>query len=462
MMKGYLTTFLSLSLSFFIAFLLFLMGYAIRNGGKVRFETVVDIGMNSVLAEFHTGLHERYDLLYVDASYLGKEPSVSNVEGRLAFYIDENIQNFHEGNIWGTFDLESVTITSYQSAALGKGNSMKYQAVQSVLDRGTEREEAEIMGYLPAIQNLDNKDVLGEWEALQAKIAGMELPVILNEKGEWEEVPLANPADAVFGLAQSDVLFLAGIDCDQIGTGHISQGDYISGRVPQNEISVEEKEADDQLFLTYLFEKMGNFGRVRDGSLLQYQLEYIAVGKTSDYENLQAVVERLFRWRMAVNANAVFHNGGLCGEALAAAQELPAVCLKEEFREPVANSILYACAYLESIADVRCLMSGGRMKLSKEEWITGIEQVKEVSWKKSSPSQQAGLTYEQYLACLIMLLDEDNRNLRSMDIMEMDIRKLYGNSGFCMDYCIERFCAEVRASFSSGDSYFLKRNYGYY
>lgn len=462
MMKGYLTTFLSLSLSIFIAFLVFLMDYAIRNGGKVRFETVVDIGMNSVLAEFHTGLHERYDLLYVDASYLGEEPSVSNVEGRLAFYINENIRNFHEGGIWGTFYLESANITSYCSAASGKGNSMKYQAVQFVLDRGIEREEAEIMGYLPEIRNLDNQDVLGEWEALQAEIAGMELPIILNGKGEWEEVPLNNPADGVFGLSQSDVLFLAGVNCNQIGVGHISQENYISGRKLQNEILVKEKDADDQLFLTYLFEKMGNFGRVREGALLQYQLEYIAVGETSDYENLQAVVERLLRWRMAVNVNAVFHNGALCEEALAAAQELPAVCLKEEFREPVADSILYACAYLESIADVRCLMSGGRLNLSKEEWITGIEQVKEVSYEKNSSSRKTGLTYEQYLACLIMLLNEDVRNLRSMDIMEMDIRKLYGNSGFCMDYCIERFCAKVQASFNSGDSYYLERSYGYY
>ena len=89
-MKGYLTVFLSLSLSVMTGFILLLTGCAVRNAGRIRLECAVDTGMNSVLSEFHIGLFERYGLLYVDASYLGKEPSVSNLEERIHFYVEEN------------------------------------------------------------------------------------------------------------------------------------------------------------------------------------------------------------------------------------------------------------------------------------------------------------------------------------------------------------------------------------
>ena len=63
MMKGYLTVFLSLSLSVLAGFVLLLTGSAIRNGEKLRLEGDVDIAMNSALAEFSIPLHERYGLL---------------------------------------------------------------------------------------------------------------------------------------------------------------------------------------------------------------------------------------------------------------------------------------------------------------------------------------------------------------------------------------------------------------
>lgn len=95
MMKGYLTVFLSLSLSVLAGFVLLLTGSAIRNGEKLRLEGDVDIAMNSALAEFSIPLHERYGLLYVDLTYLGKEPSCANLESRLRFYLGANLSLIH-------------------------------------------------------------------------------------------------------------------------------------------------------------------------------------------------------------------------------------------------------------------------------------------------------------------------------------------------------------------------------
>ena len=60
-----------------------LIGGVIKNAGKVRLECALDTSMNAVLSEYNITLFERYGLLYIDASYLGRKPAISNVEERL-------------------------------------------------------------------------------------------------------------------------------------------------------------------------------------------------------------------------------------------------------------------------------------------------------------------------------------------------------------------------------------------
>jgi hypothetical protein len=459
MMKGYLTVFLSLSLSLLTGFVLVLTACAIRNAGKVRLEGTVDTGMNSVLAEFSIALMERYGLLYIDASY-GREPSASNIENRLTFYISHNLGTGQEEEPWGRVYLNHARVWGLVTAAEGKGSSMKYQAAKYIQDSGIVREEAEVWGFLSAAAALEGSDALGEWSAVQEQIAGIELPLALNEKGEWVEVPLGNPADRIYGFAGSDILYLLDMDTANMGIGRIRQEDYISHREIRNQTGQDIKTADDGQFLTYLFEMMGNYRSRREDSFLQYELEYIAAGEASDYENLQAVMERLLQWRFSVNA-AYIMESGMYAQAEEIAGTLYAVQLKEEFREPVAKSILYACAFMESIGEMKALAAGGRAGFTKDIWHTAVEDVL-TGELPSAAGDGEGLSYEQYIGCFLMLLPEETRLLRSMDIMEMDMRSMTGNPNFAMDWCVERFHAEVYADGAMKEAYVLNRTYGYY
>ena len=49
-----------------------------------------------------------------------------------------------------------------------------------------------------------------------------------------------------------------------------------------------------------------------------------------------------------------------------------------------------------------------------------------------------------------------------MDITEMDIRMLTGNTGFAMDGCVEQFRAQIQAAGSVHGNYLIDRTYGYY
>lgn len=462
-MKGYLTVFLSLSLSIMTGFVLLLTGFAVRNAGRIRLECAVDTGINSVLSEYHIGLFERYGLLYVDASYLGREPAVSNVEERIYFYVEENTSKVLEkkNGPWGTLFLDKIHISSFETSAADKGASMRNQAVCYAEDFGICESEREVFGETAKAVSLDGEDAMAGWSSIMEQLAGMERPYIRNEKGEWEEVPLSNPADWVYSLAGSDIVYLADVPSEGISGAKISLSSYISHRGMENTAGTGRcyREEDD-LFLSYLFDKMGYLGREREQSLLSCQLEYIIYGNSSDMENVRAVAQRLFKWRFADNLSCALSDGGLRGRAAAAAEELHAVQLNGEFKEPVTESILYACAFLESIGDLRTIYRGGAVPVGKTHHQMSVDKV--LGGSIYSTEGGEGWTYGQYLAAMILMMNKSDVNIRAMDIMEMDIRFGDGNKNFAMDWCLERIEAEVTGYGNFGDKYFLKRKYGYF
>lgn len=462
-MKGYLTVFLALSLSIMTGFILMLTGNAVRNTEKVRMECAVDTGMNSVLSEFHAGLLERYDLIYVDASYLGKVPSIANVEERLRYYVEENTSGVLSGKHapWGTLSVENTAILSFETAAADGGASMRNQAVCYIEDTGIAGEERETPELMEEIRILDGMTPMEDWIEIMGQIAGIELPRIQNEEGIWEEVPLSNPADWVYALVGSDILYLAQADIQDINPARMPVGDYISHRQIQNSDSFNRDYGmEEEIFVSYLFDKMGYFGNPRDNSLLLCQLEYVAAGKESDLDNMRTVAEKLFKWRFADNVSRALSDGGLRAEASEAAGQLLAVILKEEFKAPVVESILYACAFLESICDIRNIYAKGAVPLRKSSHSMSVKHVLESGIYMAESGN--GLTYGQYLAGMILLTDSREVNLRSMDIMEMDIRLQDGNQNFSMDWCIERFEAEITCQGGCGNHYLLRRKYGYF
>lgn len=463
MMKGYLTVFLALSLSILTGFILFLTFNAIKNGEKVRFECAADIGMNAVLSEYHTELFDKYGLLYVDASYLGDNPSEENVEERLRFYIERNTNHIFETKNapWGSIQTKDVDIISFETAAAGKGLSMRNQAVNYIEDAGIVREETQILSCKSQLLELEALDPLGEWSNIMGQLAEIELPLVINERNEWEEVPLSNPADWVYGLTGSDALYLAEVRLDMLSPISIDTESLISHRPVQN-TSVSDRiyKQNEKMFLTYLFEKMGNYEDIPDDSILCCQIEYLAEGKESDLENMAAVAERIFRWRFADNAEKALADGNLRSQAQLAANELLAVQLKREFEDPVVQSILYACAFLESIGDLKALYAGGKVPLRKGTHQMSVDKVLEgvrYTWEGSN-----GFGYSQYLAGMLVLMEAEMLNLRTMDIMEMDIRFRKGNAGFCMDWCIERLETVITAEGGLPDVMRLRRKYGYF
>lgn len=463
MKKGYLTVFLAMSLGFLTAFILMLTAGAVYNAEKLRLECAADTGMNAVLSEFHRGLYDRYGLLYVDAAYRGEAPLLSNVEQRLQYYIEQNTAAVLERKYapWGKLSEVRAAVTGVQTAAYGNGASMRHQAVLYAEDTGLRREEEKVFSCRAEIEALQAAQPMEAFDAVMAELSAIELPRILNEKGILEEVPLANPADWVYGLTGSDALYLAEAELTECSPVSVELDKVLSHR----ERLIEEQEQgrefrrEEELFFSFLFEKMSYYRGAKPGTLLTAQIEYLICGENSDFKNMSGVADKLLRIRFADNLRLALQDEGLRGQALGAADKLQAVSLKQELRKPVAVSILYACAFLETIGDLRTIYDGGRIPIQKGSHQMSVEKV--LGGSRYKTADQAGFSYSDYLAAMLLLVQEEELNLKVMDLMEMDIRFRDGESGFHMDYCIERLEGEITAC-GSRTTFHVKRKYGYF
>ncbi len=478
MRRGYITVFLTLSLTLILSLVFVLIEGARISAIRMKFECVADIGMNSVLAEYHRELLEQYDLLFVDMSYGGAYADIGNTEEHLRHYMQKNFRPDAEYTGFGNLrdllamDAGRVHIGQYSLASDDRGAVLKRQITDYMADHpvGAVMEKVGLGASELKSGGLETRDTEAERQGYEAQIEAIELPQQEVEEGVYEEIPLNNPADAANATRVSGVLNLVLDDPSRISSVKISVSDYLSHRqlmqgtgvcAEAAEISGEPNEL---VFQAYLFEKCGFYGKEMEKSLLKYQIEYILAGKDTDWQNLEYVAKRLLRWREAANVIYILTDSAKIAEAEAMALALTAVALCPELAEPVKYTILFAWAYLESLQDVKTLLAGGRVPICKTsaDWKTGIDGIMNVKDSLTPDEGGRGLNYEEYLRIMLFLQEQDSRTLRAMDIMEMDIRRTAGNARFRLDACFDTYQAELSATSGFGYSCEMSRRYGFY
>ncbi len=170
----------------------------------MKFECVADIGMNSVLAEYHRELLEQYDLLFVDMSYGGSHADIGNTEAHLKNYMQKNLRP--EDGLWsgpGVRDFlamttDQVRIGQYSIASDEGGSVLKRQVTDRMSDYplGAVLEKISLGTSEIDKYGLESRDVGAERSRYEAEIEEIGRPVEEVEEGVFEEVPLDNPADA--------------------------------------------------------------------------------------------------------------------------------------------------------------------------------------------------------------------------------------------------------------------------
>ncbi len=475
--KGYITVYLALTLGILISFITTMLVGARIQTTRFRTECVMDIGLNSIFAEYHREMLDQYGLLFIDSSY-GKNVSVSSakeaIKSHLLYYMNLNLDSNKNSLI-----NKDITVAHADNAILKdiafasdiKGEVLRYQ-----IDRYMKVKYG--MNYLPSEKyNSDNLDnMLAEYDGYHHR-RGAEKDRVDSLIDEYnstlpedeEPYSISNPADSVEDISGSNVLYYAlGDKNDDFRI--VDENDFISHRAYINGsglMAYQEKPdglAHKFLLIDYIYDKCGYYGKLKPNSSLSYEIEYIIEGKGSDMENMERIAEKIFKIRYALNMSYLLSSSSKQSEAEALAIAATSAIGLPELTEAVKYTILFAWGYAESAKDLRILYDGHGLTATKNDssWNTPLEQMIDFKAHLNEYSNPGGeMDYKAFLNLFMASCDTERITMHLMDIMEMDIRRTPGNSAFMMDRQVYQLTADVNVSSGYGYDCSIKRFYSY-
>ena len=479
---GSITIYLAMSLAALLSLYFVLMHGAGLGAARMQLDSISHIAQNSALAEFHGELHERYDLFMVDTSYGGPGGGNEVFGQHLRGYMEKNCVRTTAlplGGVrdWTSMQIGDVSVTEGRYACDNAGRAVREQ-VYAYMSADPAGEV--IAEFLVTADQWRGLELRGrEWkeetqesrkdlkEALKNKRDAQKEKNRQKEKSgqnvthEEREAASGDPSEAEDMVGQMESFQLLPIlwqvfgSTDRISNQSVPLDSVLSrrgvhlGTGMQAENTHTYPEADEILFDRYIYEKTGDYTRQSEDGQLRFQTEYILCGKGSDRQNLEDTAARLLLIREASNCVYLFTDEARMAQVHLVAAAASLLLLSPELEDMIARALALTWSYLESVQDVRTLLDGGKVPLQKTDksWQTQLYELLTPLSAIRDRDRGEGLTYSDYLQGLLFLEGRTVKTQRIMDIMEMDIRKITGCSGFRMDMCLDEFRmhAEVKA-----------------
>lgn len=483
--KGYITVYLTLLFGVLLPIPIALTEGAAAGASRLQAELVADLGIDSCFAEYHKELLRQYGLFFIDDSYGTPNGSVSQVEKHLEDYLSYN-----------TAEEDSKKISGYYNLQRLKKQYLEIEEVSFATDKAGEVWKAQAVAYMKAkygagvIESIKNSISTAQDNGLLTQNPQAEMEqkrqeihdIVERKKEETEETGETVDTgreeesfsfDKLMDMIQSwraQNLFAVVIpENESVSQMGFQKEKVVSYRYPKNLCNegsglVKDENTfsweEELLYNAFLLEKYGCFTKSKEDSCLSYEMEYILFGKENDYENLQACIERLTAVREVSNFLYLNTKDPVKkGQVKAVCTAICSFCMVPELSDALTQVTLGLWAYGESLTDVKCLLNGGKVPLIKEkgEWNLTFSSLLDVnSWRKDygyGSKKATALSYTDYLAILLGCMDKEEKTLRSMDIVELDIRKTAGNKDFRLDQCID----SMLVSFGFTDQY--RHNY---
>lgn len=289
-----------------------------------------------------------------------------------------------------------------------------------------------------------------------------------------------NPVDSVNASRDSFLLSMVYPDTEQLSQKSISLDYQPSYRTLEDRDDLGETEKINSalatvLFGEYILKKMPNaLESEQEEAPLNYQLEYILEGKSSDIDNLEAVAEKILLIREGINLAYLLTDSAKIAEAEVLATLIIGYLGNPILVEGLKYALLVSWSFAESVLDVRQLFSGESVPLIKnsQNWKLSLSNLTDyknhLDDKGEESEDDDGLNYKGYLRLLLYLEKKNTKVMRCMDMMESNIQASSGNSNFRIDNCF--LSMEIEVSFHIDDLFlslpinhaFLSRSEGGY
>ena len=476
--------YLALMMAVMIPLILTMIEGARISAIKLRLECSVDLMADALLSEYNRELLKQYDLLLIDTAYDQGSGSLDHMLKHMEDYLAYNLQPGKEQYIFADKDLlglqlESAEIVRVSRATDEGGRVFRYLVISAMLEKYGLAYVADIQDMIETStsQHLYESDIESDCGAAQGAVDAIEVPEpepVYDEYGneieqDWSPPSKDDPAGNVNAVRSQGILSMvckkpvscAAIDADRgVDRRSLVKGDgYCEDWEQRNSL------AEQLLFNEFIMEKCGCYTVPKENSMLQYEIEYIAMGHDNDTDNLKAVAHRLLLFRGGANTVHYFRDGLLQSEVKALAAGLSFVCFMPECEALFEALIAAAWIYAESLSDVRILLDGGKVPLIKEheDWNLSLGHALSVGLDTAAGGDASGrgLDYKDHLRLLLYLTPEQQRLNRCMNVVESDIRKVPGYEHFCLDDCVAGATVQLIFRSSYGYTFLMERRFRY-
>lgn len=196
--------------------------------------------------------------------------------------------------------------------------------------------------------------------------------------------------------------------------------------------------AEKALFGEYILQHFTSCISDETETALDYETEYIIAGHPSDRNNLSAVVADMVMIRSGCNLISILKSPGKKAETYALATSLAGFTGMPVVIKVVQIVIMAAWALAESVADVKALIEGHRIRTIKDDsdWYLSLAGIKNFGSDALAPSgSESGLSYESYLRLLLLMQNRKTQYFRTMDMIQADMC-LTENEDFRISECL--------------------------
>lgn len=406
-----MTVFLSLLMLMFLTFCLVLAEGVRMYLFRAKAEQAAELTGFSVLSEYHPQLLADYGLFFLDLDYGLPKEQTAVLHARAGQYLAENSDGI---------STQQLNVRNFVRATDGGGSAFFEQAAETVRLGSGIGEMQELLAEVTLLE---------DGEGLSRKISDEETAAegILSEFTDEEGEPLFDIelpqisfpdigvlTNAVFGedAVLSEKSFSS---AERIGSRNCAKG---AGRESEKDFWEMQR------FHAYLLDRCayyGSSGRARKEAL-EYQAEYVIAGEDNDRDNLVNIMWRIFLLRAGGNYTVFHQDAAKMAEADAKAAALVGITGNAALVGIVRELFLLAEAVDEGVSDTREIFHGGKLPLIGNGEFLGMK---------------AG--YREYLLLFLQTTAAEDKIIRCMNVIEMEMRRIPGGENFRFDHCTDCF-----------------------
>ena len=462
---GAMTLFFTLLTTLFLSLFLVLAESARYQGARARAAQTVDMGALSVFGEYEKALLD-YEIFGLNGAYGTGDFSVGRVEDRLWQFLQLNASPSAEGLPSLCFDpwqlaLRDVRITGYTLLSDRGGEYFYQQAVSCMRETAVTASIGMLIDFYMDAQDAQSaaeqyeqaqsgsddamEDLSLKEEEVRKEQAQQEAETGQGTAAQQEKVK--NPLDALDRLRRKGLLQIV---CQEnpVSDKSVSGSSLWSKRWGgcRGNLRLDTKYGsltDNLLYREYLLNRLPYYGsekKKKSAASLDYQIEYVLSGKKSDRANLKAAVQKLLLLREGCNYAYSTGDASLSARAEGMAALVIGWTGIPELVSILKHALLLGISYAESLMDVRILLDGGRVPLYKDagSWKISFENLYQINeiLQQGGKKNSDGLRYRDYLRLLLNLQGVGAQKKRGLDMIELNVAAVEGQSNFRADHCL--------------------------